>query len=226
MMFRFKFVLFVGVSFLAGCNTSEVEDPTDAKNSGVVEGSGVKASATRDVPAFTGLESHGSVNVEVTVGKDQSVTVEVDDNLLQVITTEVRDNKLFIGSKKSYITRIGVHVTIQVPELTSVALVGSGDLTLQDVKDESLDVSIRGDGDATATGDVQSLAVDLTGSGDINLSELIAKKVSVSIKGAGNVHVHATETLDATLVGVGSVRYRGSPQVTKKVTGRGSVIPQ
>jgi hypothetical protein len=220
MMFRFILLFFVGVPLLAGCNTGGVED------SGHVDGSGVRASETRDVPAFTGLEPHGSINVDVTVGKEQSVTVEVDDNLLQFITTEVKDNKLVIGSKQSYNTQIGVNVTIQVPELTSVAYFGSGNVTLKDAKGENLDVRIIGSGSATATGDVQSLSVDVTGSGNANISGLTAKKVSASVHGDGNIHVHVSETLDATVIGSGSVRYRGSPQVTKKVTGSGLVDEQ
>jgi hypothetical protein len=211
MMFRLVLLLLVGFPFLAGCG---------------VKGSGVKANETRDVPAFKGLEVRGSANVFVTVGNEQSVTVEVDDNLMQIITTEVTDNKLVIGSKQSYSTRIGVKVTIQVPELTSVAVSGSGSATLSDAKGESLDVKISGSGKVTASGEVQSLAVKVSGSGNAKLSELTAKKVSARVSGSGNVRVHATETLDAAVSGSGSVEYHGSPQVTKKVTGSGSISAQ
>jgi hypothetical protein len=217
MVFRFILLLFVGLPFLSGCDVSYV---------GGVTGSGIKASETRDVPAFTGLELHGSANVIITVGKEQSVTVEVDDNLMEIITTEVKDNELVIGSEESYSTRIGVNVTIQVPELKSVAVSGSGNATLKEANGQSLDVRVEGSGNAMASGDVENLTVSTSGSGNAKLSELTAKNVSARVSGSGNVRVHATETLEATVNGSGDVRYIGSPQVTKKVSGSGSVRAQ
>ena len=153
MVFRIL-LLCVGLPFLTGCNM------------GGVTGSGVKISETRDVPAFAGLELHGSVDVVVSVDEEQSVTIEVDDNLIQFITTEVNDNKLVIGSTQAYNTRMGVHVNIQVPELRSVAVSGSGKVTIKGVTGESFDVRISGSGHATAVGEVQRLAVRVSGSGN------------------------------------------------------------
>jgi hypothetical protein len=67
----------------------------------------------------------------------------------------------------------------------------------------------------------------MTGAGNIDTSKLIAEKAKVEISGAANVDVYASDQLDVTVSGVGSVNYSGSPKVVNKnVSGVGSVNPK
>jgi len=52
-----------------------------------VEGSGVKASESRDVGEFTGVQVKTSGEVQIQVGETQSVSIETDDNLLQALSS-------------------------------------------------------------------------------------------------------------------------------------------
>jgi hypothetical protein len=64
------------------------------------------------------------------------------------------------------------------------------------------------------------------GAGDVDAFGLQSRDAVVRLTSSGSVKVHATSTLDVTLTGGGDVQYRGSPRVTKNVTGSGRVVPR
>jgi hypothetical protein len=54
------------------------------------------------------------------------------------------------------------------------------------------------------------------------LVDLVAREAVIEISGAGDVHVHATESLTASVSGAGDVIYTGDPEeVNKDVSGAG-----
>jgi Putative auto-transporter adhesin, head GIN domain len=66
--------------------------------------------------------------------------------------------------------------------------------------------------------------VNLSGVGAVELGSLLARDAHVKLSGTGNVHVYATDTLDASVDGVGSISYSGNPShVRKHVTGLGAI---
>ena len=88
-------------------------------------------------------------------------------------------------------------------------------------------MSVPGAGTIRGSGDVQRLEIALGGTGDIELAELVAGAVTVTLSGAGNVHVHATDSLDATVSGTGSVFYAGDPaSVSQAITGTGVIVEE
>ena len=80
---------------------------------------------TRDVSAFTKIESGGSADITVTIGEKQSLTIEADDNILPLIETKVNGDKLTIGSHDSYSPKTDIKITITVPALDSASVHGS-----------------------------------------------------------------------------------------------------
>jgi hypothetical protein len=67
----------------------------------------------------------------------------------------------------------------------------------------------------------------VSGAGDVRLDQLVAREAKVEVSGAGSVHVHATDSLTASVSGVGDVVYSGRPEdVQKDVSGVGDVRPQ
>ena len=68
------------------------------------------------------------------------------------------------------------------------------------------------------------LEVSLAGAGLIDAEALRARSVRASCSGAGSISVYATESLDATVSGVGVVNYAGNPAtVNRNVSGLGKV---
>lgn len=191
------------------------------------QGSGATASATRELPPFTALDLAGANTVTIGIGGVQRVVVHGDEDVIPLVTTEVEDGTLVIAQSESFGTESQLSVEVVVPSLDSVRLSGAGTVTVDGHDLERLNVSVPGAGTIRGSGDVQRLEIALGGTGDIELAELVAGAVTVTLSGAGNVHVHATDSLDATVSGTGSVFYAGDPaSVSQAITGTGVIVEE
>jgi len=108
-------------------------------------------------------------------------------------------------------------------EKLSIVLGGAGDIQVDDLQARELVVVLRGAGAVKLNGRADSQTVTLTGVGSYSASELESRIARVTVSGAGKASVWATEQLETALRGVGSIEYRGSPAVTKSITGVGSI---
>lgn len=72
-------------------------------------------------------------------------------------------------------------------------------------------------------GIAKELDAKISGAGYLNAIELKARKVDFSIEGLGAGSVYATDILYAKVSGLGKIRYRGEPQVFRKVEGFGRI---
>ena len=200
-------------------------DPYGSGNG--VEGSGTTATEIREVAPFASVDLAGSNQVSITVGPEQSVRVRADDNLIDLVTTDVRAGELVIDNRGSFQTNSPMSVEVTLPVLDAVSLSGSGTLTAQAVRAGTLTVGLPGSGTIRASGATDRLQATLDGSGELQLNDLIAAQATAVVSGSGLIELVATETLDATVSGSGSIFYSGNPsQVTKSITGTGAIIEQ
>jgi hypothetical protein len=206
-------------------NLTRVPARADWNWFGGVRGSGNVVTRTREVEPFTRVSGHGSTDLEIDVGPArQSVVVDAEDNIAPLIETTVRDGTLSISARGAYSSHHGPTVRISVPRLDSVALNGSGDAKIEGARGSDLELSTFGSGDITAAGEVDRLTYSSSGSGDGRFGGLHAREAIVRLRGSGDVHVYATESLDAQTFGSGDVTYGGSPQrVDKKTLGSGEI---
>lgn len=218
---RFLPAVLVTMMLILACGIS-------ISGSQVVHGSGKITSQTRTVPEFTSIELAGSGDVTVRVGGSQSVVIETDDNIQPLIETTVRGGKLVVGTKPntSISTKQPVHVTITVKSLDSASLTGSGNITISDMNADAASINLQGSGNITTSGKAQNVQATLTGSGNIVCADLQASSATVRISGSGNISVNASQSLDASISGSGTIKYRGNPtRVNQSVTGSGSINP-
>ena len=188
-----------------------------------IEGSGTRASQTRKLEAFSGIEFNGAGQLRAKVGGEPSITLQIDDNLLDVITTEVHDGRLVISSNRPYSTSLGLTATVTAPELCYFCQRGAADVQIEGIRGEEFTAELLGSGHVRASGEASRVTAEISGSGNIDLSGLAAKDATVEIKGSGDVRVGAAETLRASIYGSGNVRYRGDPRVTELILGSGTV---
>lgn len=215
----------------------------------MVKGSGQMATQSRQVSGYQGVLLKGSMRIVLRQSGREGVLVEADDNLIGMIETTVttRDGlpTLVIGTKKgsSYTTRNRMTVTIDLIDLKSVAISGSGDVVGSSIKSGELRLSIDGSGDVRLTqvstgnmavnvsgsGDVtlagksDKLSISISGSGDVQTRDMQADDVSVSIAGSGDASVNARKTLNVSIVGNGDVDYTGDPVLKTAIAGHGNV---
>ena len=198
---------------------------SDTTGVGILEGSGVPASETRELPPFNRVELAGSNQVTIRVGGEQSVVVHADDNLLDRVTTRVSGAKLTIGNEAGgFTTRNPMRIDVTVPAVDELKLSGSGTIGAEGVEVDEFTIALSGSGAVSASGHARHVVVQLNGSGDVQLQDLVAQDVRATMSGTGRIAVHATESLDASVPGTGSIVYTGNPpQVRKSVNGVGSV---
>ena len=192
----------------------------------VTQGSGVAAVQERLVDGFVGIRAEGLIDIDVEIGEPTSLTLQADDNILPLLTTDVVDGVLVLSSRGAYDAETDVRATIRVPSLQSVVLEGLGDIVVRGLDEPSFKVAITGSGSATCHGRVGTLDVEIQGLGDAHLARLEARTVRAAVLGMGDAEVFASESLEATVQGMGDVVYHGQPaDVRSQVDGMGSVVP-
>lgn len=191
----------------------------------VVEGSGRVVQQQRDVGSFDSVETMGSETVEVRFGPTPSIVIGADDNIQPLITTKVVDGELKIGTRGSFRMHGPIRAWITTPNLKAFTTSGSGDVTIHDLNNGELALTMNGSGSMTANGRTGRLAVTLNGSGRAQLATLAATDVSADLNGSGSATVNAHGRLDAKIFGSGTLHYVGKPaELRTSHFGSGGVV--
>jgi hypothetical protein len=82
---------------------------------------------------------------------------------------------------------------------------------------------VTGSGKVVLVGKIDQLNVTLGGAGAFNSENAECKRATVTNNGASAAIVLMSESLNATINGIGYIEYIGNPQVTKSVNGIGAV---
>lgn len=210
-------------------------------------GSGNIVTETRTVTAFQAIEVDYPAQVFITQGASESVKLEADDDFLPGLQTVVRGNRLEISYKAGSGKRINptkpVKIIIVVKDLQTVNFESAGELSIDRLKTDKLDISISGAGNlklnditttnlsvdlsgagsATVSGVADNLNVVISGFGSFTGKDLHSQNADVNLSGAGSATVWVDNRLNAQISGAGSVNYYGLPDVTKQISGVGNV---
>lgn len=182
---------------------------------------------TRDVGQFNRVVLEGAADIEITVGEATSVSVTSEAELMDRIDTEVRNNTLYISQdyrRWRDWEDADLYVVISTPELDSVQVDGAGDIEVSGIDSDNFEVEINGAGDISLSGSCVSATYEIDGAGDIDADGLRCQNVTITVNGAGDADIYASESVDATLNGVGDVSISGNPDsVRQRVNGFGEI---
>ena len=208
---------------------------------------------TRAVGAFTEISLGGSSRVVVKQGIPQSVAVEGSKEDLADFETAVQGSKLRLAFRnqegRMYNNKSHGLVTVYVtaPSLTALrvggsgkmevsgpleaaamtlAVSGSGDLLVPQLKAGSLETAVSGSGDLTVGGTCPSNEIRISGSGKVKARELKTETSRARISGSGNAYVYASRTAEGSISGSGSVYVAGGAQLSSKTSGSGRVVKE
>lgn len=187
-----------------------------------LEDDGPPATQTRDVAAFTRVDSPDSVDVRLTVGEPQQVRVLAGKKVIDDVHTEVRGGTLHVTFDHHGWGGDDVVVEASVQKLEGVTADGSGDIDATGIDAGDFDLRSSGSADIALAGRAAKLTLDLDGSGDADTSGLKARDAHVSSGGSGDIDVRA-DRLDVTLDGSGDIRYYGNPALNRTVDGSGDL---
>lgn len=116
-------------------------------------------------------------------------------------------------------------VNLSGPAITRWDLLGNVDLTLSQINQPQLQVSIKGSGNAIATGTTDAIDLSIFGSGEARFDRLIAKTAAVQIYGSGDAKINAKSDADVSIAGSGNVEVSGHPEMRRtEIKGSGRIV--
>ncbi|MGC4037101.1 MAG: head GIN domain-containing protein [Chitinophagaceae bacterium] len=210
-----------------------------------VRGDGHVITQQRSITGFSGVETHGSINLEVSQG-DFKVVVESDENIIPEIVTEVQGGRLLVhftdGFNSFSYTNATVYITapdlnafethgsgnieskgtINTGNKAEINVSGSGDITLS-LHSPQVTSETYGSGNVTLSGETKDFSASISGSGDVHAFDLKAENVETSTHGSGNTEVYSSVKLTSEIYGSGDITYKGNPQISTQTHGSGAV---
>jgi hypothetical protein len=174
----------------------------------------------------------------VTLGDDPSLTIETDDNLMEYLEVSVSGTTLTLRTVGDGAFDIDPTASIiwrvTVPKLAAIAISGAGSVDVPDLEGDRIDAILDGAGDITLPGlDADTLVAQINGAGSIiaggtadrveatvngagtiDLGELETAKASLLINSSANITIWATDKVDISGDGLGTVAVYGSPEVS------------
>jgi Putative auto-transporter adhesin, head GIN domain len=200
---------------LAGCRDHHVDR-------------GPMQSETRPVAEFDSISLRGSAQLRVKIGPERSVEVEGNEKALKRLSTEVNGNTLYIDTSTRDWNFSGgssrLVINVVTPHVGELRIEGGNDVRLVGLDGGRSNIDIEGAAHLKAEGRLDELTVHMAGAGHADLKGLLANTAKVTVDGVGSVFVNATESLDATMNGVGAILYSGTPRdVNTSMNGVGTI---
>lgn len=116
-------------------------------------------------------------------------------------------------------------VTLSAPKVTQFDISSYGDLTIEDYKQDTLQIDITGAGDVKASGEARSVNLEISGAGKVDLGELAVESAEVEIAGFGKATLAPKQHADLRISGAGEVRLLSRPPDLKtRISGAGKII--
>ena len=210
------------------------------------KGNGDIVKEKRSTSDFVGLRIAGNFEVILEESNQAFVEINTDENLLDFIDTEVKAGILRVTQEKKLISKSKIRIFIYYQELNEIramgaALIrnedylnsedleivmeGAGAVDLKIISDK-LKVELSGAGVISLAGEVQEQELNLMGAGKLEAFDLKSKDCDVTVGGLGGAEIYVTEKLNATIEGVGSIRYDGQPKdINTEIKGLGRIKP-
>ena len=211
----------LAASLLAGCGDISI---TFGDGDSKVKGSGVAATESRAVAAFTAIDATGVGKLKLRVGEDESLKVTADDNVLPLIKTEVKDGVLVLSTKGAINSKTDIVFEATAKTIKRLENSGTVSIDAKGFNGGELSVEASGVGSIELAGRVDSLTAQLSGVGSLEAEALTADRVKTDLSGVGSARVRAEKTISGNVSGIGSLTWIGAAtEVSTHVSGIGRV---
>ncbi|MBI5474288.1 MAG: DUF2807 domain-containing protein [Ignavibacteriae bacterium] len=208
---------------LVGCEKNETVVGNDQ-----IVGSGRIVSQARNLGSVNGIQVTSFAKVIITQDTVESLRIEADDNIIGLVRSSVVGSDLVVGLPEGSYRNVTVRVYASMRNISRLESLGAADFSATNsIRTDSITCRIKGAGSITLAGTTNYERVEIIGAGDIHNFDLSSTTCTASISGAGSIELHATQRLDATIAGTGSITYAGNPPIVhQSVTGVGAIRPR
>jgi hypothetical protein len=174
---------------------------------GQIRGNGKIISQERQAEDFTDVVLDGVGKVNIHSSENYKVVVTTDSNIQDIIEINTHGQRLHIDENCKWgFNPTKLTIDVYMPEVKNIKLNGVGKIKIAD-------------------GKTSDLVIDLCGVGDVEAQYYEVQSVDISISGTGDVKTMVTDTLKGDISGVGTIFYKGNPEIQKSVTGIGKIKP-
>ncbi len=191
------------------------------------------------VDSFDQINTESVAKIEFTQSNQTSVRAEGDDIAVNNLRVSTKDGKLKIRMIDKKIhngknNKLNLTIYVSAPELTKIEHEGVGTFTLKDkVELDNLKIEYDGVGNLVTENLIcNNITVDYEGVGSVKLKgkaktarynsdgvgSLQAEKfevehLTVRASGVGSIKCYASQSIDISSDGIGSVKYWGNPTI-------------
>lgn len=205
----------------------------------------------RSLSGISAIQFKGPGLLNIHQGSSERLTIDAPEYLFDQITSAVEDGRLNLAYRDAAVASLSarretIRYHLEIKDLRSLAVFGSGHVNIPDLDCDSLDIQLMGSGSVnfrrltadhltshlagsgslTLSGDVECQHLKLTGSGQYLADGLVSDFASLMVRGPGNSYVMALNELNAEITGSGNISYKGYPEIHKQILGSGKVLRQ
>jgi hypothetical protein len=162
-------------------------------------------------------------NIHYRRGQGSQVVVTGDSALVPHV--EVVDGAVRFNCRIRSLKGTRLEVTLPGRQFEGFSIAGVGNMTLENIDQPDLKISVAGAGKVAASGKVESLELHVAGAGDAKLAQLAVNRVAVHVAGSSDIDVAPKDDLDAHIVGSSTVTLRSEPKsIETHIIGSGRII--
>ncbi len=236
--------LILMIILLSGFLSNIVFSKEVKKSDTVNAGTGV--TQTHELEPFDTINLSGMGNLYIKQSEVQSFSVDASEVMLPLIKVSVLNKVLYIDVKNaSSHTQEKINYNLSVKEIKAINSYGSSTIFIQDgfnshvlsllisnlgesyikkLNVDKLSIKINGGGTIEASGVADQQSIVINGAGEFNGSKLSGQVATVDIIETGIVKVNATNSLSTTILGEGTIKYCGKPNITRQVSSGNDTI--
>lgn len=174
------------------------------------------------------VEVSGPINLVLRYGPVATLVVKGEERLLPNIETTQEGNVLRIGTRGMLLHhRLPLQAVLVLPNVTRLAVEGSGDSVVTGLSGDSIIVDMTGSGSLKFTGRYQHVTASLHGSGDLELNTGNSDEISLAQESSGHITaVGSARKLSIQMQGSGDIdaRHLRADEVALKQSGSGDAI--
>ena len=148
------------------------------------------------------------------------------ENYAELLKFESKGGSLEIDFAKKSIN-IDAHkikIKVYTNDLVKIQNSGAAGITMEKLDTDKLKVINSGVGEIRVAGITDDAELVCSGVGSIEAKDLKALNVKAKVSGVGSISCYASNSLEGSVSGVGSLKYAGHPKhLEKRRTGVGSI---
>jgi hypothetical protein len=238
---RYLLILLMLASLFISCTVNDVLTSPDER----ISGSGVMTTEELGLPPFSSVSMNTAGHVYVSQAPEQKVTVTVDDNIKPYIIVSVSGGKLSIRVKENVqLNDFKLTVEVAMVSLHELATTSAGSIEGRnkiqtgeaylnlssagsirlEIEAQRLYTNLSSAGNLYLTGEAEYHESSVSSAGSLYATDLATETTRISISSAGNGNVNVSKNLYANLSSLGSLYYKGNPQVYSSVSSVGRIV--